>query len=81
QAPLIIGCDVRSMTKETLAILGNEEVIAINQRRHMRRKVRMYGDSEVWAGPLSGYRTVVNHHIWKVLQMFRHLLLHIVVTD
>ncbi|CAL9038243.1 unnamed protein product [Musa banksii] len=28
---LIIGCDVSSMTKETLAILGNEEVIAVNQ--------------------------------------------------
>ncbi|XP_065018720.1 alpha-galactosidase 1-like isoform X1 [Musa acuminata AAA Group] len=65
KAPLIIGCDVRSMTKETLAILGNDEVIAVNQGRDMRRvrcqakKVRMYGDSEVWAGPLSGYRTVV----------------------
>ncbi|CAL9146577.1 unnamed protein product [Musa hybrid cultivar] len=35
KAPLIIGCDVRSMTKETLAILGNEEVIAVNQGRHM----------------------------------------------
>ncbi|CAD5188436.1 unnamed protein product [Musa acuminata subsp. malaccensis] len=61
QAPLIIGCDVRSMTKETLAILGNEEVIAINQDPLgvQAKKVRMYGDSEVWAGPLSGYRTVV----------------------
>ncbi|CAD5164116.1 unnamed protein product [Musa acuminata subsp. malaccensis] len=59
KAPLIIGCDVRSMTKETLAILGNEEVIAVNQGRHMRRKVRKDGDHEVWSGPLSGYRTVV----------------------
>uniref|UniRef100_A0A804KAY3 Alpha-galactosidase n=1 Tax=Musa acuminata subsp. malaccensis TaxID=214687 RepID=A0A804KAY3_MUSAM len=61
KAPLIIGCDVRSMTKETLAILGNEEVIAVNQDPLgvQAKKVRMYGDSEVWAGPLSGYRTVV----------------------
>ncbi|CAL9045779.1 unnamed protein product [Musa banksii] len=62
KAPLIIGCDVRSMTKETLAILGNEEVIAVNQADPLgvqAKKVRMYGDSEVWAGPLSGYRTVV----------------------
>ncbi|CAL9776425.1 unnamed protein product, partial [Musa acuminata subsp. burmannicoides] len=36
QAPLIIGCDVRSMTKETLANHGNEEVIDVNQGRHMR---------------------------------------------
>ncbi|CAL9776424.1 unnamed protein product [Musa acuminata subsp. burmannicoides] len=56
-----ICSDVRSMTKETLAILGNEEVIAINQDPLgvQAKKVRMYGDSEVWAGPLSGYRTVV----------------------
>ncbi|CAL9155974.1 unnamed protein product [Musa hybrid cultivar] len=61
KAPLIIGCDVRSMNKETLAILGNDEVIAVNQDPLgvQAKKVRMYGDSEVWAGPLSGYRTVV----------------------
>jgi len=33
QAPLLIGCDVRNLTAETLEILGNEEVIAINQGR------------------------------------------------
>ncbi|CAD5164111.1 unnamed protein product [Musa acuminata subsp. malaccensis] len=80
KAPLIIGCDVRSMTKETLAILGNEEVIAVNQGRHMRRKVRMDGDHEVWSGPLSGYRTVVRD-LWKVLQMLRQLLLHFAIID
>lgn len=31
QAPLLIGCDVRNMTAETLEILSNKEVIAINQ--------------------------------------------------
>jgi hypothetical protein len=31
QAPLLIGCDVRNMTAETLEILTNKEVIAINQ--------------------------------------------------
>ncbi|URE30796.1 alpha-galactosidase [Musa troglodytarum] len=31
KAPLLIGCDVRNLSKETLAILGNEEVIAVNQ--------------------------------------------------
>ncbi|KAJ8430777.1 hypothetical protein Cgig2_027855 [Carnegiea gigantea] len=29
QAPLLIGCDVRNMTKETMEIISNEEVIAI----------------------------------------------------
>ncbi|XP_077231048.1 alpha-galactosidase 1-like isoform X2 [Tasmannia lanceolata] len=61
KAPLLIGCDVRNMTKETMQIIGNEEVIAVNQD-HLgvqAKKVRMEGDLEVWAGPLSGYRTVV----------------------
>ena len=31
QAPLLIGCDVRNMTKETMEIISNEEVIAVNQ--------------------------------------------------
>ena len=31
QAPLLIGCDVRNMTKETMEIVSNEEVIAVNQ--------------------------------------------------
>uniref|UniRef100_I1QAG7 alpha-galactosidase n=1 Tax=Oryza glaberrima TaxID=4538 RepID=I1QAG7_ORYGL len=31
KAPLIIGCDVRSISRETLEILSNPEVIAINQ--------------------------------------------------
>lgn len=30
KAPLIIGCDVRSMSSDTLKILGNEEIIAIS---------------------------------------------------
>ncbi|URE08522.1 alpha-galactosidase [Musa troglodytarum] len=61
KAPLLIGCDVRNLSKETLAILGNEEVIAVNQDPLgvQAKKVRMEGDHEVWAGPLSGYRTVV----------------------
>jgi len=31
QAPLLIGCDVRNMAAETLEILSNTEVIAVNQ--------------------------------------------------
>lgn len=31
QAPLLIGCDVRNITSETLEILSNEEVINVNQ--------------------------------------------------
>ena len=31
KAPLLIGCDITNMTKETFEILSNKEVIAINQ--------------------------------------------------
>lgn len=31
QAPLLLGCDVRNMTKETINIITNKEVIAVNQ--------------------------------------------------
>ncbi|KAK1257094.1 Alpha-galactosidase [Acorus gramineus] len=61
KAPLLIGCDLRNMTKDTMEILGNEEVIAVNQDPLgvQAKKVRMEGSLEIWAGPLSGYRTVV----------------------
>ncbi|XP_039133002.1 alpha-galactosidase 1-like [Dioscorea cayenensis subsp. rotundata] len=61
KAPLIIGCDVRNMSKETMEILGNQEVIAVNQD-HLgvqAKKVRMEGNLEIWAAPLSGYRTAI----------------------
>ncbi|ONK56612.1 uncharacterized protein A4U43_C10F10720 [Asparagus officinalis] len=49
------------MTKETVEILTNKEVIAVNQDPLgvQAKKVRMEGDLEIWAGPLSGYRTAV----------------------
>lgn len=31
KAPLLIGCDVRNTTKETMEIIANKEVIAVNQ--------------------------------------------------
>ena len=31
EAPLLIGCDVRNMTSETVKILSNKEVIQVNQ--------------------------------------------------
>ncbi|KAL0452661.1 UNVERIFIED_CONTAM: Alpha-galactosidase 3 [Sesamum latifolium] len=64
KAPLLIGCDVRNMTKETLEILSNEEVISVNQDPLgvQGRKVYAYGSDDcyqVWAGPLSGRRLAV----------------------
>ncbi|CAA3005340.1 alpha-galactosidase 3-like [Olea europaea subsp. europaea] len=64
KAPLLIGCDVRNMSAETLEIISNEEVIAVNQDPLgvQGRKVYAYGPDgcyQVWAGPLSGSRLVV----------------------
>lgn len=61
KAPLLIGCDVRNMTKETKEIIGNKEVIAVNQDPLgiQAKKVRMEGSLEVWAGPLTEYRVAL----------------------
>ncbi|MCO5571896.1 hypothetical protein L7F22_025644 [Adiantum nelumboides] len=61
KAPLLIGCDVRSIGKDHLAILSNAEVIAVNQDSLgvQGKKVKQSGDLEVWAGPLSKKRVVV----------------------
>ncbi|XP_010274933.1 PREDICTED: alpha-galactosidase 1-like [Nelumbo nucifera] len=61
KAPLLIGCDARNATKETMKILSNKEVIAVNQDPLgvQAKKVWLKGDLEVWAGPLSGHRTAV----------------------
>ncbi|KAL3650338.1 Alpha-galactosidase 3 [Castilleja foliolosa] len=64
KAPLLIGCDVRNMTAETMEILSNEEVIAVNQDPLgvQGRKVYASGPDgcyQVWAGPLSEQRLAV----------------------
>ncbi|KAJ6358261.1 hypothetical protein OIU78_005982 [Salix suchowensis] len=48
KAPLLLGCDVRNMTKETMDIVANKEVIAVNQDSLgvQAKKVRMEGDLE-----------------------------------
>jgi len=54
KAPLLIGCDLSNMTSETLEIIGNEEIIAINQDKLGIQGKRIFkdGDLEVWAGEL-----------------------------
>ncbi|XP_010252089.1 PREDICTED: alpha-galactosidase 3 isoform X1 [Nelumbo nucifera] len=64
KAPLLIGCDVRNMTAETLEILSNKEVIAVNQDPLGVQGRKVYAEGkdnckQVWAGPLSGNRLVV----------------------
>ncbi|XP_031268305.1 alpha-galactosidase 1-like [Pistacia vera] len=70
KAPLLLGCDLTSMTADTLEIIGNKEVIAINQDPLgiQAKKVRWMGDQEVWAAPISGYRfavVLVNRGPWR----------------
>jgi alpha-galactosidase len=54
-SPLMIGCDVRSMGKETAEILMNREVLAINQDPLGKQAVRIKqtGPLEVWKKPLA----------------------------
>lgn len=55
-APLLSGTDLRNPSPQTLAILGNREVIAVDQDPLARQgdRVRSDGDHEVWTRPLAG---------------------------
>jgi alpha-galactosidase len=54
-APLLLGNDLRSMSPQTLGIIGNPDVIAVDQDwgGSQGRKVRDFGETEVWAKPMS----------------------------
>lgn len=53
-SPLLAGNDLSTMSDETLGILTNEEVIALNQDPlvYQARRLVDNGDTEVWAKPL-----------------------------
>lgn len=50
-SPLMIGCDVRNMNKETFVILSNEELIKINQDADCRQvfKLSLYSGNNIKA--------------------------------
>jgi alpha-galactosidase len=54
-SPLMIGCDVRKMEKDTAALLTNREVLAINQDPLGKpgHRVKRFGLCEVWKKPLA----------------------------
>lgn len=63
KSPLVIGCALEDVTVESLAILSNSDVVSYNQdslgvAASFKRRWTEQG-YEVWAGPLSGNRTVV----------------------
>jgi hypothetical protein len=53
-SPLLAGNDLRSMSDETIEILTNKEIIALNQDPlvYQARRLVDNGDLEVWAKPL-----------------------------
>ncbi|AHM60881.1 alpha-galactosidase [Flammeovirgaceae bacterium 311] len=55
-APLIAGNDLRKMSKETIDILSNKEVIAVNQDKLGIQgfKYSSQNDMEIWFKPLDG---------------------------
>jgi len=56
KAPLLLGNDLDAMDQETLALVKNPEIIAVNQDPLGIQAPVVYNTSEVtaWAGPLSG---------------------------
>ncbi|XP_071734698.1 alpha-galactosidase-like [Rutidosis leptorrhynchoides] len=73
KAPLLIGCDTRSMSNETYEILSNKEVIAIdaNTLGVQGVKVNKHGQLEVWAGPLADNKAAVI--LWNRGDSTRHI--------
>ncbi len=61
KAPLLIGNDLTNLKPDVLSLLGNQDIIAVNQDRLGKQGTRVAknGDLEVWAGPLSGERVAV----------------------
>jgi alpha-galactosidase len=55
-APLLAGNDLSKMTPETVALLTNREVIAVDQDRLGREGDRVWaeGPLEIWVKPLAG---------------------------
>lgn len=53
--PLMAGNDLRKMDAETLEILTNKEVIAVNQDKlgQQARRFMDMGEKEIWAKPLA----------------------------
>jgi alpha-galactosidase len=60
-APLLLGCDVTELDDETVELLLNREVIAINQDPLGRQAQRIYnrGPFEIWRKDLAGGSTAI----------------------
>ncbi len=58
-SPLLAGNDLREMSQQTIEILTNKEVIALNQDSlaYQARKLATYGKQEIWAKPLGSLKS------------------------
>ncbi|MBN2001874.1 MAG: glycoside hydrolase family 27 protein [Anaerolineae bacterium] len=54
-SPLMIGCDIRTLDKESAALLLNREVLAVSQDPLGKpaRRVKQMGPCEIWRKPLA----------------------------
>jgi len=66
KSPLILGNDVTNMTNETLSIITNDAIIAVNQdsagspaTRQWKRSVSEGGHLELWSGSLVNYQFII----------------------
>lgn len=53
-SPLLLGNDLTTMSRETLDIITNKEIIALNQDAlvYQARRIKDFGETEIWAKPL-----------------------------
>lgn len=53
-SPLLLGNDLTQMSEETIEIITNKEIIALNQSDfvYQARRLIDFGDTEIWAKPL-----------------------------
>ena len=67
-APLLAGNDLSKMTPQTLALLTNKDVIAVDQDRLGQQGDRVWaeGPAEIWAKPLAGGAKAVGFLIERI---------------
>ncbi|KAJ7643715.1 glycoside hydrolase family 27 protein [Roridomyces roridus] len=68
KSPLFISTDLTNPSTQTLSILQNQRIIAVNQDslgKSIAFKRRYTNDNDVWAGPLSDGSTVVVVINWQ----------------
>jgi hypothetical protein len=60
RSPLMLGCDLTKLDNETLSLITNPEIIAVDQKGHGGRQIERTETSVVWAadGPKRGEHVV-----------------------